>query len=70
MSQLLTTYFAQLLVILGVFGYLIKRSLETKTKKSETRHVLFQQNKLDSIKGFYSSYVKCERAFRSISTIN
>ncbi len=69
LSKLLTEYFPQLLVVLGIFGYLIKLNLESKTKKAESRHNLFQQNKLDAIKGFYVSYVACELAFTNISTI-
>ena len=69
LSKLLTVYFPQLLVVLGIFGYLIKLNLESKTKKAESRHNLFQQNKLDAIKEFYRSCVICERAFRNISTV-
>ena len=61
LSDLFTTYFPQVTLILGAVAslgfYFIKRGYDLKSKKVEIKHSIFQQNKLDSIKSFFSEYI-------------
>lgn len=59
-TDLLTTYWSQLTMVLFGFGYVVKNILETISKKREINHSLFQQNKIDAIRKYLSQYAKVE----------
>ena len=73
LTELLSTYFPQVALLLGGFGalmfYFIKRYFDLKSKKIEIRHTVFQNNKLDAIKSYFFAYTIMERAISSISTV-
>jgi hypothetical protein len=58
LKDALTTYFPQLLVLLGAIGslifYFIKRRYDLTSKKAEIKFSLFQQNKISAIQEFIS----------------
>ncbi len=60
LKDLLTTYWSQVTLILLALGYLIKRILDIKSKKTEVNHSLFQQNRIIAVKTFFSKYAKAE----------
>lgn len=72
-QQLFTSYFPQVTLIIGAVVslplYFIKRYFDLKTKKIEVRYALFQQNKIDSIKNYFTAYSTLERIFTKISTL-
>jgi len=63
--DLINKYSALLLAIVGFFAYWIKRHYDYKSKNNETRFNLFYQNKIDSIREFFSSYMQFEITFNS-----
>jgi len=54
-------------MILFGLGYLIKKWLDTKTKKTEINHNLFQQKKLDSTNLFFANYATVVQTWKDIS---
>ncbi|MGX9987537.1 hypothetical protein [Soonwooa purpurea] len=55
-KDILTTYWSQFTLLIFGIGYLIKIALDTRYKKSEINHNLFQQRKLDSLNNFFLTY--------------
>jgi hypothetical protein len=66
-KAILSTYFPQLLLVLGGITYFIKRYFDLKTKKVEIRHSIFQQNRANAVNRFFLSYTRCQRSIESIS---
>ncbi|NLX72412.1 MAG: hypothetical protein GXY94_03800 [Bacteroidales bacterium] len=66
-TELLTTYWSQVLIVLAGLGYLLKRILDIRSKKTETNHSLFQQNKISSINRFFENYSKSELMWNQIA---
>ena len=62
LEDLLTTYWPQttlfLTFIIGLIVYFIKRAFDTKSKKIEVNHTLFQQNRLAAVNRFFENYSK------------
>lgn len=61
-----TILVSQIPVLLLGIGYFIKRIFDTKSKKIEINHTLFQQNRLLAINRFFESYAKAETKFNQI----
>ena len=59
-KELLTIYWGQITVLLLGLGYFIKRYFDSKSKKLEINHSLFQQNKINAISTFFYNYAKVE----------
>jgi hypothetical protein len=66
-KELLTTYWSQVTLLLLAIGYLLKRLLDLKSKKTEINHSLFQQNRLMAIKSYFSSYSKVELMWNQLA---
>jgi hypothetical protein len=66
-KDLLTTYWSQVTLILIAIGYLVKRILDNKSKKIEINHSLFQQNRINAVKMFFSKYAKAELMWHQIA---
>ena len=71
LEDLLTTYWAQttliITLLIGVIGYFIKRFFDTKSKKIEINHTLYQQNRLTTVNRFFESYADAEKLWNEIS---
>lgn len=67
LKELLTTYWSQVTLLLLALGYLTKRLLDLKSKKTEINHSLLQQNRLIAIKSYFSSYSKVELMWHQIA---
>lgn len=70
LKELLTTYFAQIILVLGGFGslifYFIKRTFDLKSNKIEIKYSLFQQNRINAIQEFINSYKNIEQIYNEI----
>jgi hypothetical protein len=66
-KDLLTIYWSQVTLILLAIGFLIKRLLDIKSKKTEINHSLFQQNRLIAVKNYFSIYAKTELMWQQLS---
>ena len=66
-KDLLTTYWSQVTLILLAIGYLLKRLLDIKSKKTEINHSLFQQNRIIAVKSYFSIYAKTELMWQQLS---
>ena len=66
-TELLTTYWSQVLIVLAGLGYLLKRILDLRSKKTETNHSLFQQNRLSAVNRFFDNYSKSELMWNQIA---
>jgi len=64
------TYWSQITLVLFIIGYFIQRIYELRLKNKETRHSLFQQNKINSIMKFLSCYTKAEQFWKGIPYIS
>jgi hypothetical protein len=67
LKDIFTTYWSQVTLILLAVGYLIKRGLDIKSKKTEINHSLFQQNRISSVKTFFSKYAKTELMWNQLA---
>jgi hypothetical protein len=56
LRDLLTTYWSQVTLILVGIGFFIQRIYNLRSKKSEIRYSLFQENRLTAVRTFFSSY--------------
>lgn len=66
-TELLTTYWSQLTLMLFGIGYFVKRLLDNISNKRRINHNLFQQNRIDSLNRFFKSYSKTEQMWTSIA---
>ena len=62
-----TILVSQIPVLLLGIGYFIKRIFDTKSKKIEINHTLYQQNRLCTVNRFFESYSDAERLWNEIS---
>lgn len=60
LTDLFTTYWSQVTLLLLAFGYLTKYILDLVFKKREINFSIIQNRKLDSINKFFSRYAKVE----------
>lgn len=67
LKELFTTLWPQVTLLLLGIGYLIKLPLDTKSKKNEINHTLYQQNRLTTVNRFFESYADAERLWNEIS---
>ena len=70
LQELLTTYWSQILLAVSIVGYFVQKIHELRLKNVETRHSLFQQNKINAIVKFISCYAKVEQIWQHIPYIN
>jgi hypothetical protein len=66
LTDLLTTYWSQMTLVILAVAYFIKRGLDIKSKKTEINHNLFQQNRITAVKSFFSVYAKAELMWEQI----
>jgi len=65
-EALFTTYWSQLTLLLLAIGYIVKSFLDSRSKKIETTHSLFQQNKIRVINDFFQNYAKVELMWNNL----
>jgi len=56
--KFITDYWAQLTVIIGCIGFVLKTIIESYNKKKEIRFSRLHENKILEIKNYYKSYQK------------
>jgi len=56
LSELLTTYWSQVLLLLLGIGYILRRLLDDRSKRHEINHSIYQKCKLDAIRNFFLHY--------------
>lgn len=66
-SELFTTYWSQVTLLLFAIGAIINWVINLKSKKYEINHSLFQQNRLSSVNRYFDSYSKAVIFFNTIS---
>lgn len=66
LKDILTTYWAQTVLLLAAFGFLLKRIFDLRTKKIEVKQSLFQQNRNTAIIRFIDTYIGVQGAYRQI----
>ena len=67
LKEIFTTYWSQVTLLLLAIGYLLKRILDIRSKKTEINHTLFQQNRINSVKNYFSKYAKAELMWHQLS---
>ena len=65
-QEILTTYWSQTILILGFITYFIQKIYDSRLKKVESRHSLFQEYKINTIMKFLSTYAKVEQTWQHI----
>jgi hypothetical protein len=65
-KELFTTYWSQVTLILLALGYVIKRILDSKSKKIEINHSLFQQNRITTVNRYFAKYAAVELMWNHI----
>ena len=70
LTEILTTYWSQTTLLLLGLGYLGKRILDTRSRKVEINHSLFQQKRLESVNTFFTNYAKAEQMWTSIAILD
>lgn len=63
----LTKYWSQIGVVLFGIGFIIRLLLESRYKKIEINHSLFQQNRINTVNSFFSYYAKAELMWNQIA---
>lgn len=58
LELIFTTYWSQILLLIGGIGYLIKIKLDRKTKKIEIRSKIFYENKIKHFNIYTNSTIK------------
>jgi hypothetical protein len=66
LKDILTTYWAQTVLLLATLGFLIKRIFDLRTKKIEVKQNLFQQNRNAAIIRFIDKYIGLQSLYRQI----
>ncbi|RZK06554.1 MAG: hypothetical protein EOO46_15175 [Flavobacterium sp.] len=66
LKDILTTYWAQTVLLLATLGFLIKRLFDLRTKRIEMKQSLFQQNRNIAIIRFIDAYVGLQGLYRQI----
>ena len=65
-KELITTYWSQVILILGLFTYFINRHFQTRDKRFELKYSLFQHEKIKAINLFINSYIQLEFTFTQL----
>ncbi|MBD1434862.1 hypothetical protein H8B06_18710 [Sphingobacterium sp. DN00404] len=65
-SEIIINYWSQILLLLGVLGWIIKTLSETYLRKKELKYNFFYSNKLASLKNLIDTYHKYERFFTDV----
>ena len=65
-KDILTTYWAQTILILAALGYFIKRILDLRAKKIAEKQRLFQQERQLAIVKFMKIYIDLQKLFRKL----
>jgi hypothetical protein len=66
LKDILTTYWAQTVLLLATFGFLLKRIFDLRTKKIEVKQNQFQQNRNAAIIRFIDTYIGLQSLYRQI----
>lgn len=66
LKDILTTYWAQTVLLAASIGFILKRILDLRTKKIETKQGLFQQNRNAVIMRFMESYIGLQGLYRQV----
>ena len=66
LKDILTTYWAQTILLLAALGFLLKRFFDLRTKKIEIKQSLFQQNRNIAIVRFIDTYIGLQSLYRQI----
>lgn len=66
-TDLLTTYWSQVILLLMILSYFIKRLFEIESRKVEINHSLFQQNRIQAVNEFLSNYAKVSLMWNQIA---
>ena len=66
LKDILTTYWAQTVLLMAVLGFLLKRIFDLRTKKIEVKQSLFQQNRNTAIIRFIDTYIELQSLYRQI----
>jgi hypothetical protein len=66
LKDILTTYWAQTVLLLAALGFLLKRIFDIRTKKIEVKQSLFQQNRNTAIVRFIDTYIGLQSLYRQI----
>lgn len=67
LKDIFTTYWSQVTLILLAIGYLLKRLLDNRSRKMEINHSLYQQNRILTLKSYFSNYAKAELMWQQLS---
>lgn len=70
LKDILTTYWAQTVLVTATIGFLLKRVLELRAKKIEEKQSLFQTNRNAVIMRFMDNYVQLQGLYRQILDVN
>lgn len=66
-QDLLTTYWSQVLILIGVVSYFGKRNFDLISKKKESVHSVLQQNRTAAIKMYFSAFAKVELVYNNFN---
>jgi hypothetical protein len=64
LKDILTTYWAQTVLLLATLGFLLKRIFDIRAKKIEVKQSLFQQNRNTAIVRFIDKYIGLQSLYR------
>jgi len=64
-KELLTTYWNNILIILAIFGFWGQWYFNLRSKKIETKYLLFQQNKIVTVIKFYSCFTRAHKMWET-----
>lgn len=70
LKDILTTYWAQTVLVTATIEFLLKRVLELRAKKIEEKQSLFQTNRNAVIMRFMDNYVQLQGLYRQILDVN
>jgi len=65
-KDILTTYWAQIVLLMAALGFIIKRILDLQIKKIDVKQSLFQQNRNAAIMRFMDTYIELQGLYRQI----
>ena len=66
LKEVLSTYWAQVVLILGGIGFLIKHWMDTNSKRKEINHSKFLEHRMNGLNAFFSSYAQLERLWDTL----
>ena len=65
-KEVLTTYWAQTVLILGGIGFLVKHGMDIKSKRKEINHFKFLEHRMNGLNAFFLSYGQLERLWDTL----